>query len=234
MASDYDGRKDEISYHPIRFTKSGGKLRTEFFANLRFFSAYETMTLKDESTTIVTEMCNSEFRRVDRLFEIAYDDLHDVARHYTGCSSSERLAQPTEILHEAYLRLVDQSQVDWRGKSHFMAVGSAVMRNLLVDMARQKRSQKRGGRHRRIALEEAVTVSVTNMEDILAVDEALTRLATVNEMQSKLVQFRYFGGMTVSEAAKVLGISKRSAEKLWTFARAWLRRELSRGTDDDC
>ena len=187
----------------------------------------------DEPTRIVVEMCAGQRRHVDRLFDLAYDDLRRIAHQYVNRLSSENVAQPTELLHEAFIKLVDQSQVDWRGKSHFMAVGAAVMRNILVDLARQKRSQKRGGRHRRIALDEAVTVSVSNMEDILAVDEALTRLAAANETQAKLVEARYFAGMTVAEAAESLGISKRNAEKQWTFAKAWLRRELSKGTNDD-
>ncbi len=187
----------------------------------------------DESTGIVLEMCGGEFRHVDRLFDLAYDDLRGLAHAYVKQSTDKHLVQPTELLHELYVKLIDRSRVDWRGRSHFMRVGASAMRNILVDLARQKGARKRGGGQRRVPLNEAVTITLVSLEDVLAVDEALARLADFNETQAKLVESRFFAGMTVAEAAEALGMSKRTAEQQWTFAKAWLRRELSKGVEND-
>ena len=190
------------------------------------------MTPNTESTQIVKQMCVGDRRGLDRLFELMYDDLRDLAKKYTNRFSS-RTIRPTDLVHEAFLKLVDQQQVDWRGKSHFMAVGAVVIRHMLVDMARRKQSQKRGGDRRRVFVDDVMTVSVTDFDDVLSVDEALVKLSKVNETQAKLIELRFFAGMTVAEAAEAIGMSKRYVEKQWTFAKAWLRRELSEGANYD-
>ena len=191
------------------------------------------MTTQDESTSIVMEMSSGDHGRVDQLFKLAYDDLRGVADKYAGRFSAGDPLRPTELVHEAYLRLVDHTQVDWRGKSHFLAVGAIAMRQILVDLARSKQTQKRGGGYRRVPLDEIGKISVTSADDILAVDEALQGLAAISETQAKLVELRFFGGMTFPEVAEALGMSQRNAEKQWTFAKTWLRRELSEVGGDE-
>ena len=190
------------------------------------------MTPNTESTQIVKQMCVGDRRGLDRLFELMYEDLRDLAKRYTNRFSS-RTMRPTDLVHEAFLKLVDQRQVDWRGKSHFMAVGAVVIRHMLVDTARRKQAKKRGGDRRRVFVDDVTTVSVTDFDDVLSVDEALVKLSKVNETQAKLIELRFFAGMTVAEAAEAIGMSKRYVEKQWTFAKAWLRRELSEGANRD-
>lgn len=218
-----NGRRFFCSLPPIHRLKC-------LFASPRI--CVTNMNSNSESTQIVRQMCAGDHRGVDRLFELAYDDLHVMAEKYTNRFSS-RSVRPTELVHDAFLKLVDQQQVDWRGKSHFMAVGAVVMRHILVDLARRKQAQKRGGDRRQLLFDDVMMVSVTDFDDVLAVDEALLKLAEVNETQAKLIELRFFTGMTVAEAAEAIGKSKRYVEKQWTFAKAWLRRELSEGADHD-
>lgn len=131
------------------------------------------------------------------------------------------------LVNEAYLRLVGQTEIDWQGKTHFFAIGAKVMRRILVDHARRAKSLKRGGERKRIQFNEDLRVSTTNDEDILALEEALEKLDRVDPRQAKIVELRFYGGLTVEEVAAVLGISKRTVESDWTMVRAWLRRELS-------
>jgi RNA polymerase sigma factor (TIGR02999 family) len=131
------------------------------------------------------------------------------------------------LVHEAFLRVLDQSRVEWRGRTHFLAIGAQAMRRILVDHARRRGRAKRGGGWARIALEDAATISSRRDEDVLAVDEALHKLARLDPRQANIVEMRFFSGMTVAEVAEVLGVSKRTVENEWSVARAWLRRELN-------
>jgi RNA polymerase sigma factor (TIGR02999 family) len=135
--------------------------------------------------------------------------------------------QPTALVHEAFLKLIDQSQVDWRGRSHFFAVGAQAMRRILVSHAKSRGRIKRGGGRHQVPLDEALTVSLESDDDILALDAALEKLAAVDERQAKIVELRFFGGLSVEETAEALGLSKRTVEREWTSCRAWLRRELA-------
>jgi RNA polymerase sigma factor (TIGR02999 family) len=163
---------------------------------------------------------------VGRLLPLLYDDLHAQAVRYLAREGKDPVLQPTLLVHEAYLRLVDQSRVHWQGRSHFLAVGAQAMRRVLVDMARERRRLKRGGDRQRITLDDALALSPGRDEDLLAVDEALHRLAELDPRQARIVELRFFAGMTVAEVAEVLGVSKRTVEAEWTAVRAWLRREL--------
>jgi RNA polymerase sigma factor (TIGR02999 family) len=125
--------------------------------------------------------------------------------------------------------LVDQKRVDWRGRTHFIAVGAQAMRRILVDHARAKRRVKRGGSRKRLPLVDDLQLSVERDEDLIALDEALHRLSQLDDRQARIVELRFFGGLTVQEVAEVLGVSKRTVEAEWTMVRAWLRRELSDG-----
>ena len=130
-------------------------------------------------------------------------------------------------MNEAFLKLIDQTKVDWRGRSHFFAVGAQAMRRVLVNHAKSKKRLKRGGKGKRVPLDEPLAISAERDDDVLALDEALEKLAALDPRQAKLVELRFFGGLSVEETAEVLGVSKRTVEREWTSCRAWLRRELS-------
>jgi RNA polymerase sigma factor (TIGR02999 family) len=190
---------------------------------------------KERIATLVAGLGgDSECASTEELWGLVYDDLRRLARWRMAGAVGHTL-QPTALVHEAYMRLVDQSRVDWRGRSHFKAVASKVMRNLLVDHARRKASAKRGGDRNRITLAEGISTSKTleiDLEQMLSVDAALGRLAEHDSKQARVVELRFFGGLTVAEVAEVIGVSKRTVEGYWTHARAWLLRELSHGADD--
>lgn len=140
--------------------------------------------------------------------------------------------QPTALVHEAYLKLVDQTRADWQGKTHFFAVGARVMRRLLVDHARERGAQKRGAGWRNVTLAEVFAPSEQadlDPEQLLDLNAALERLAELDEREAKVVTLRFFGGLTVEQVAEALGVSKRTVENDWRHARAWLQLELSRG-----
>jgi RNA polymerase sigma factor (TIGR02999 family) len=160
--------------------------------------------------------------------EIIYGDLRRLAGSYMRKALTTNLLRPTELVHEAYLKVVDQDSVDWRGRSHFFAVCARAMRQILVDDARRRGRQKRGGGCRRIALDDALTISAQNHEDVLVIHDALNKLATLNTRRATIVEMRFFAGMTMAEVAEALGVSKRTVEAHWTLARAWLRRELTK------
>ncbi len=167
----------------------------------------------------------------DQLLPVVYDELRRLARGYLSRERPDHTLQPTALVHEAYLRLAGQSRVEWQGRTHFLAVGARAMRRLLIDHARTRRRQKRGGGRRQVTLNEAVTplaVCDLDLEQLLAIEEALERLAGISERQAAIVELRFFGGLTVEEVAKHLGVSPRTVESDWARARKWLRQELAR------
>jgi RNA polymerase sigma factor (TIGR02999 family) len=171
----------------------------------------------------------AEAASAEQLMLLVYDELRRLARHHMGGDTPGHTLQPTALVHEAYLRLVDQSQVDWRGRTHFLAYASKAMRNLLIDHARARASAKRGGGLPKVTLvDEVVGDRALDREQLLSLDKALDRLAEHDERQARVVELRYFGGLKVDEVAEVLGVSKRTVEGYWTHARAWLLRELTR------
>jgi RNA polymerase sigma factor (TIGR02999 family) len=168
---------------------------------------------------------------VDELVPHLYRELRRLAQWQMGRGTPGVTLQPTAIVHEAYLRLVDQSRANWRGRSHFMAVASKVMRNLLIDHVRARAAEKRGGGWQPVTLaDEVMGDRQLGADEMLALDQALDRLAEHDPRQARVVELRFFGGLTVEETAAVLEVSKRTAEGLWTHARAWLLRELSKGS----
>ncbi|NLX12791.1 MAG: sigma-70 family RNA polymerase sigma factor [Phycisphaerales bacterium] len=181
-------------------------------------------------TQVVGEVASGHQGAAERLFVLLYDVFHDMAQRYLRVENVGHTLSPTALVHEAYLKLVDQNQVDWQGKTHFLAIGAQAMRRILVDYARQKKRIKRGGRLQRIILDEQVALSPQRDEDLLALDEALGKLAQVDPRQAAIVELRFFGGLNVAEVAAVLGVSKRTIESEWTAVRAWLRRELQEKT----
>jgi RNA polymerase sigma factor (TIGR02999 family) len=180
-----------------------------------------------ETTKVLGEIARGDASASERLMPLVYDELRALAGSYMQRENAGHILQPTALVHEAFLKLVDQSRVDWKGRTHFYAVGAQIMRRILVDHARSKSRQKRGGDRQQISLDEGLVLSISRGEDLLALDEALDKLSNLDERQAKIVELRFFGGLTVEEVAEVLGVSKRTIENEWTMVRAWLRRELS-------
>lgn len=187
--------------------------------------------LRQDVTQVLQDLRNGDQKAADRLLPMVYDEFRALARHYLAQERANHTLQPTALVHEAYMKLVDQTRVDWQGRSHFFAVAAQAMRRILVDHARSRQRDKRGGGRARVVLDEAVALSPQKDEDVLALDECLERLAALDARQAKVVELRFFGGLSVEEVAEALGVSKRTVEGDWTFARAWLSRELRK--DDE-
>jgi RNA polymerase sigma factor (TIGR02999 family) len=162
----------------------------------------------------------------DVLLSLVYDELRRIARQYLRRERSDHTLQPTALVHEAYMKLIDISDVSWQDRAHFFAVASNVMRHILVDHARARATDKRGGEAQRIALEDAVKLSDAPDIDLLALDEAMKQLAEFDAQQSKIVELRFFGGLTIEETAHVLAISPATVKREWTMAKAWLFRKI--------
>ena len=171
-------------------------------------------------------------RSLEDLFELLYPELRRLAGSFMSGERKGHTLQPTALVHEAYLRLIDQTQVGSQGRGHFFAVGARVMRHILVDHARARGREKRGGGWQRVTLSEALGPAMAGgleRDQMLAVDQALARLAVLDAREAHVVELRFFAGLTVPEVADLLGLSKRTVEADWTHARAWLLRELSTG-----
>ncbi len=178
-------------------------------------------------TVLLAESADGDQDAAEKLMPLVYDRLRALARKLLTQESPAHTLQPTALVNEAFMRMVGSTDVDFQSRTHFFAIGAKVMRRILVDHARTKKRQKRGGGMPRVELHEDMCVSNRNDEDILAIEEALEKLATLDQRQADMVELRFFGGLTVAEVAEVLGVSKRTVESDWTMVRAWLRRELS-------
>lgn len=166
-------------------------------------------------------------RALEQLMPLVYNELHRLAQRYMVSEQSGHPLQTTALVHEVYLRLVDVQNVDWQNRAHFYALCARLMRRILIDFARSRNYQKRGGQFAHIELEEAATVSAVVGAELLAVDEALKALAEVDTRKSEVIELRFFGGLTVEETATALGVSEETVMRDWKLAKAWLLRELS-------
>lgn len=165
---------------------------------------------------------------LERLMPLVYDELHRLAHRYMAAEHPGQTLQTTALVHEVYLRLVDVNNVNWQNRAHFYGLCARLMRRILIDFARSRNYQKRGGQIPHIELEEAATVPAVVGSELLAVDEALKQLAVVDARKSEVVELRFFGGLTVEETATALRMSKETVMRDWKLAKAWLLRELSR------
>jgi RNA polymerase sigma factor (TIGR02999 family) len=185
------------------------------------------MISREKTTQLLARLSQGDRNPVDELMPHVYDEMRAIASRHLASERAGHTLQPTALVHEAFLKMVNQDAVDWKGKAHFLAVAAKQMRRILVDHAKTKGRQKRGGGRQRISLQEELTISPRDDADVLAVEEALHKLAELNPLQANIVEKRFYGGMTVEEVAEVLGVSKRAVERQWTAIRAWLRRELA-------
>lgn len=191
--------------------------------------------LRHEVTRLLHEMADAsdDSGRVlaNQLLPLVYDDLRRLAQAKMNREPGGVSLEPTALAHETFMRLVDQSRVDWRGKSHFMAVAAQAMRRILVDHARSRKRLKRGGSRQRVDLSSGMAIAGPSEVDLIALDDAMEKLAEIDPRQARVVELRFFGGLNVEEVAEALGVSKRTVEGDWTMARAWLRRELAEGAE---
>ena len=191
--------------------------------------------MAEDTTALLLLAAKGDTRAVDRLLPVLYDDLHRVAHHLMRGEAPGQTLQTTALLNEAYLRLIDQRRVDWKGRTHFLAIAALSMRQILVQRARARHAAKRGGKEAaRITLDDRIAAEPPRDEsggvDVLALDAALERLAALDAQQAKIVELRYFGGLTVEEVGEALAISPATVKRHWTLARAWLRKELAAGS----
>jgi RNA polymerase sigma factor (TIGR02999 family) len=162
----------------------------------------------------------------DRLVPLVHDELHRLARHYMAGERTGHTLQTSALVNEAYLRLIDITQVRWQNRTHFFAMAARTMRRILVDSARARNNQRRGGDVVKVSLDEAVVVARDPRQDLVAVDDALARLATAHPRQAEVVELRFFGGLTLEETATALAMSVDTVKRDWRFAKLWLLRDL--------
>lgn len=183
----------------------------------------------EQPTQLLEQMQAGDRQAAEKLLPLVYEEFRQLARHYLQQERANHTLQPTALVHEAYMKLIDQSRVNWQGRTHFFAVAAQAMRRILVDHARHHLRLKRGGGQHRVMLDENVALSAKDRdEDVVALDEALQKLADFDPRQAKVVEMRFFAGLSVEEVAEQLGVSKRTVEGDWTMARAWLSRELKK------
>jgi RNA polymerase sigma-70 factor (ECF subfamily) len=161
-------------------------------------------------------------RALDQMLPLVYDELHRLASSYLARERADHTLQPTALVHEAFLRLINQREVDWRNRAQFLGVAAGLMRRILVNHARDHAAAKRGGERERISLSLVEVPSGGPDVDLIALEDALERLAVLDERKAKVVELRFFGGLSVEEVAEVLGVSRATVEREWSFARAWL------------
>lgn len=182
---------------------------------------------KKEVTVFLKAWSGGDREAADSLMALVYKEMRKLAASYLQKQRSDHTLQPTALVHEAYLKLIDASQINWQDRAHFFAVAAQTMRNILVDHARGVAADKRGGGAQKIALDEAVGLSENKEVDLIDLDEALQMLARQDETQSRIIELRFFGGLTIEETAEVLKISPATVKREWTMARAWLFRQMN-------
>jgi RNA polymerase sigma-70 factor, ECF subfamily len=183
----------------------------------------------DEVTQLLLAWSNGDQTALEKLVPLVENELRRLAGHFLRREPPSHELETTELVNEAYIRLVDMPRVRWQNRAHFFAVAAQIMRRILLDYARTRHRVKRGGAAEHIPLESAQILPAEKTEGLLALDEALNRLAQTDEVKSRVVELRYFGGLTVEETAEVLGLSPSSVSRHWRLAQSWLRQEFGRG-----
>jgi RNA polymerase sigma factor (TIGR02999 family) len=190
------------------------------------------LTPSPEVTGLLRAWSGGDDGALARIVELVYPELRDIARRCLSRERSDHTIQATALVHEAYLRLIDIKQIQWQDRAHFFAVGARVMRRVLVDYARARDCAKREGGGRRAVLNDTLLLSPQPDPTVIQLDEALVRLAEFDLRKAKVVEMRYFGGLTAEEIAVVLHISVQSVKRDWSLAKSWLVREMDRGSAD--
>lgn len=188
---------------------------------------------QQEVTQLLADWSDGDEGALDKLIPLVQPELHRLAHHYMSRERTGHTLQTTALLNEAYLQLVDDSTRNWQNRTHFMATAAQLMRRIMVDHARERCSLKRGGGALRVTLDDAALVTEKRSEELLALDEALERLAAQDPRKSRIVELRYFGGLTEEETAAFLKLSDRTVRREWRMARTWLYRALSGEEPDE-
>lgn len=173
-------------------------------------------------TQLLLAWAAGDRRALDQMLPLVYDELHRLASGYLAHERPDHTLQPTALVHEAFLRLINQREVDWRNRAQFLGVAAGLMRRILVNHARDRATAKRGGERERVSLSLVEVPSGGPDVDLIALEDALERLAALDERKAKVVELRFFGGLTTDEVAEVLAVSRATVEREWSFARAWL------------
>lgn len=196
---------------------------------------YAVMTQQEAVTQLLIDFTDGEEAAKEKLLPIIYDELHRLAHLQLFKERSDHTFNTTDLVHEAYLKLVKLDRVRWQNRAHFFAVAAQAMRNILINYAVRRKAQKRGGDQVKIPLDDAIMMSEQRADALLALDEALKRLRRLSERQHQVVECRFFGGLSIEETASVLDVSPATVKRDWNVARAWLNRELREdqpGADD--
>ena len=180
-------------------------------------------------TTLLAEWSRGEPEALERLTPLVYDELRRLASHYLRRESGENTLQSTALVHEAYLKMVNQETVNWQSRTHFFGIAARLIRQILVDHARKRHAGKRDSGGPLLSLDDSIGLPAGGQLDLIRLDDALASLAALDEQQSRIVELRFFGGLSIEETAELVGISPRSVKRQWAIARAWLFRELKKG-----
>ncbi len=184
------------------------------------------MSEATEVTLLLAALSRGENDAGAKLIPFVYDELRRLAGNYMRRERADHTLQATALVHEAYLKLVEQRSVNWQSRAHFFGVAAQLMRRILIDHARGRSRQKRGGEQHKVSLEEATVFSEQQADELLAVDDCLNRLAKIDPRQARIVEMRFFGGLSVEESAEALGISPKTVKRDWSVAKAWLYADL--------
>jgi RNA polymerase sigma factor (TIGR02999 family) len=184
-------------------------------------------TASHQVTQLLVEWSNGNQAASERLMPLVYEELRRLAHQYMRRERPGHTLQTSALVNEAYLRLIDQKEVHWKNRAHFFGIAAQLMRRILVDYARRRRYQKRGGDARQVEFDEAMIVSPERAADVIALDDALKSLAEFDERKSQIVELRYFGGLSIEETAQVLAVSPGTVTRDWTLAKAWLRKAIT-------
>lgn len=202
-------RVPEAGYIGCRFTRDGSD-----------------MTEAPDVTQALIELSDGDRSAMDRLLPMVYDQLRNLAQRELRRERSDHTLSPTALVHEAYLKLVQLQRISWRGRAHFFGASAGAMRRILISYARMKKADKRGAGSEHVPIDSVLVAAQTRPADLMALDEALTRLEAMSERQARIIECRFFAGMSVEETAEALDVSPATVKRDWTVARAWLNREL--------
>ncbi len=194
------------------------------------------MGRQDDITQMLVQLTGGNRTVLGKLWPVVYDELRQVARGHLRGERNDHTLHTTALVHEAYLKLVKLDRISWQNRAHFFAIAARAMRTILVDYAVKRKAQKRGGDRQRVPLEDVELMSETRADDLLALDEALRGLEALDARWGQVVEYRFFGGLSIKETAEVLGVSEATVARDWMQARAWLNRELkdsNRGVPSD-
>jgi RNA polymerase sigma-70 factor, ECF subfamily len=187
-----------------------------------------TTSSQHEVTRLLIQVTDGDGAALEELLPLVYHELRRLAANYLRRERVSHTLQPTALVHEAYMRLIDQTQVQWQNRAHFFGVAAQMMRRILVDHARQHKSEKRGGEFQKLSLDDNLDILSGRASELVALDEALERLSAVDPQKSRVVELRFFGGLSVEETAEVLGVSAPTVKRQWRMAKAWLYGEVAK------